>query len=134
MCVCVCVCGCERAHVCVCVCVCMCVCVFMCVCVCVCVCVRARARVCVCVCVCMCVCVFMCVCVCVCAHDQVAAVNTAMCLTPQGHFYALNEGGAPFELELNWDGGLECLRGFETKGGRRVFGLGLRVEALGFRL
>lgn len=54
---------------------------------------------------------------------EVAAVNTAMCLTPQGKFYALNEGGAPFELELNWDGAVERLKGFETKSGRLDFAL-----------
>jgi len=35
----------------------------------------------------------------------------------------LNEGGAPFELELDWDGAIQHLVGFETKSGRLDFPL-----------
>ena len=46
---------------------------------------------------------------------EASPVNTAMALTPSGKFFALNEGGAPFELELDWDGAIQHLVGFETK-------------------
>jgi hypothetical protein len=54
---------------------------------------------------------------------EASPVNTAMVLTPSGKFFALNEGGAPFELELDWDGAIQHLVGFETKTGRLDFPL-----------
>lgn len=54
---------------------------------------------------------------------EASPVNTAMVLTPSGKFFALNEGGAPFELELDWDGAIQHLVGFETKSGRLDFPL-----------
>jgi len=52
---------------------------------------------------------------------EASPVNTAMVLTPSGKFFALNEGGAPFELELDWNGAIKRLVGFETKSGRLDF-------------
>ena len=52
---------------------------------------------------------------------EATAPNTAMVLTPRGKLYALNEGGAPLEMELDWNGGLSGIKGFETKGGRLDF-------------
>ena len=54
---------------------------------------------------------------------EAAAANTAMVLTPRGNLFALNEGGAPLEVELDWDGALARIVGFETKQGRLDFPL-----------
>ena len=54
---------------------------------------------------------------------EAAAANTAMVLTPRGNLFALNEGGAPLEVELHWDGALARIVGFETKQGRLDFPL-----------
>ena len=54
---------------------------------------------------------------------EASPVNTAIALTPRGKIFALNEGGAPFELELDWNGAISRLVGFETKHGRLDFPL-----------